>query len=112
VLAAATDYVVSATNSAGTYTQTFNLTVAGVPVVTDNNAAAETARIAAAAQAARLAKEQKELTEIMAMIPKIGELTLSLGEVTRSLMSTKCVKGKTIKTVKKGAKCPKGFVKR
>ena len=112
VLAAATDYVVSATNSAGTYTQTFNLTVAGVPVVTDNNAAAETARIAAAAQAARLAKEQKELTEIMAMIPKIGELTLSLGEVTRSLMSTKCVKGKTIKNVKKGAKCPKGFVKR
>ena len=114
VLAAATDYVVSATNSAGTYTQTFNLTVAATPVVTDHNAAAETARVTAAAQAeaARKAREQRELTEIMAMIPKIGELTLSLGEVTRSLTSTQCVKGKTTKFVKKGAKCPKGFARK
>jgi hypothetical protein len=81
-----------------------------------SEAAAETARVtaaaAAAAQAARLAREQKELNEIMAMIPKLGELTLSLGEVTRSLTSTQCVKGKTTKYVKKGAKCPKGFVKK
>jgi hypothetical protein len=81
-----------------------------------SEAAAETARVnaaaVAAAQAARLAREQKELTEIMAMIPKLGELTLSLGEVTRSLTSTQCVKGKTTKNVKKGAKCPKGFVKK
>jgi hypothetical protein len=80
-----------------------------------SEAAAETARVtaaaAAAAQAARLAREQKELTEIMAMIPKLGELTLSLGEVTRSLTSTQCVKRKTTKNVKKGAKCPKGFVR-
>jgi hypothetical protein len=80
-----------------------------------SEAAAETARVtaaaAAAAQAARLAREQKELTEIMAMIPKLGELTLSLGEVTRSLTSTQCVKGKTLKNVKRGAKCPKGFVR-
>ena len=76
-------------------------------------AAAEAARVAAAqAEAARKAREQKELTEILALIPKIGELTLGLGEVTKSLTSTQCVKGKTIKTVKKGAKCPKGFVKR
>ena len=75
-------------------------------------AAAETARVAAAAQAARLAREQQELINILALIPKLGELTLSLGETTKSLYSTKCVKGKTIKSVKKGAKCPKGFVKR
>ena len=74
--------------------------------------AAETARVAAAAQAARLAREQQELINILALIPKLGELTLSLGETTKSLYSTKCVKGKTIKNVKKGAKCPKGFVKR
>ena len=77
-----------------------------------SEAAAETARVAAAAQAARLAREQQELIDILALIPKIGELTLSLGETTKSLYSTKCVKGKTTKTVKKGAKCPKGFVKR
>jgi len=75
--------------------------------------AAEAARLAAAnAEAARKAKEQKELMEILALIPSIGELTLSLGETTQSLYSTKCVKGKTTKYVKYGAKCPKGFVKR
>ena len=74
---------------------------------------AEAARVAAAnAEAARKAKEQKELTEILALIPSIGELTLSLGETTQSLYSTKCVKGKTTKYVKSGAKCPKGYVKK
>ena len=48
----------------------------------------------------------------MAVIPLIGELTLALGEITRSLYSTKCVKSKTTKFVKKGANCPKGFVKK
>jgi hypothetical protein len=75
--------------------------------------AAEAARVAAAnAEAARKAKEQKELTEILAIIPKIGELTLGLGETTKSLYSNKCVKGKTTKFVKRGAKCPKGYVKK
>jgi ubiquitin len=75
--------------------------------------AAEAARLAAAqAEAARKAKEQKELMEILALIPSIGELTLSLGETTKSLYSTKCVKGKTTKYVKSGAKCPKGYVKK
>ena len=74
--------------------------------------AAEAARVAAAAEAARKAKEQRELTEILALIPKIGELTLSLGETTKALYSTKCVKGKTIKYVNKGSKCPKGYVKK
>ena len=74
---------------------------------------AEAARVAAAnAEAARKAKEQQELREILALIPSIGELTLSLGETTKSLYSTKCVKGKTIKYVNKGAKCPKGYVKK
>jgi cbb3-type cytochrome oxidase cytochrome c subunit len=74
---------------------------------------AEAARVAAAnAEAARKAKEQKELTEILALIPSIAELTLGLGETTKSLYSTKCVKGKTVKYVKYGAKCPKGYVKK
>lgn len=78
-----------------------------------SEAAAETARVtAAAAQAARLAREQQELINILTLIPKLGELSLSLGETTKSLYSTKCVKGKTTKFVKKGAKCPKGFVRK
>ena len=67
---------------------------------------------AAQAEAARKAREQQELISILALIPKIGELTLSLGETTKSLYSTKCVKGKTTKFVKKGSKCPKGYVKK
>ena len=78
----------------------------------DNSAAQAAAQVAAQAEAARRAREQQELINILALIPKLGELTLSLGETTKSLYSTKCVKGKTIKNVKKGAKCPKGFVKR
>lgn len=77
-----------------------------------SEAAAETARVTAAAQAARLAREQQELINILTLIPKLGELSLSLGETTKSLYSTKCVKGKTTKFVKKGAKCPKGFVRK
>ena len=82
------------------------------PVIIAARAAAvvEAARVAAVAQSARLAREQKELTEILSLIPKIGELTLSLGETTKSLYSTKCVKGKTTKFVRKGSKCPMGFV--
>jgi hypothetical protein len=85
-----------------------------IPTALNNaEANADAARVAAAnAEAARKAKEQKELTEILALIPKIGELTLSLGETTKSLYSNKCVKGKTTKFVKKGTKCPKGFVRK
>jgi len=75
--------------------------------------AAEAARLAVVnAETARKAKEQKELMEILALIPSIGQLTLSLGETTQSLYSTKCVKGKTTKYVKYGAKCPKGYKKK
>jgi hypothetical protein len=59
--------------------------------------------------AAKRAAEQQELLNILALIPKIGELTLSLGETTKALYSNKCVKGKSIKYVKSGAKCPKGY---
>lgn len=83
------------------------------PVIIAAAEAAEATRVAAAqAEAARKAKEQKELTEILALIPSIAELTLGLGETTKSLYSTKCVKGKTTKYVKSGAKCPKGYVKK
>jgi hypothetical protein len=86
--------------------------VTAIPVVADNSEAQAATQAAAQAEAARKAREQKELTEILALIPKIAELTLSLGETTKSLYSTKCVKGKSTRYVKKGAKCPKGFVRK
>ena len=108
VVAAATTFTITGINEMGSTTQTFTLTVTAASTATDNTATLA----AAAAEAARRAKEQKELTEILSIIPKIGELTLGLGEVTKSLTSTQCVKGKTTKFVKKGAKCPKGFVRK
>ena len=107
-VAPATAYTITATNTASSTTQTFTLTVSAIPVVATNSAVEAAAQV----EAARKAREQQELIEILALIPKIGELTLSLGETTRSLYSTKCVKGKTTKFVKKGAKCPKGYVKK
>jgi hypothetical protein len=69
--------------------------------------ASEAARIAA-----KKAQEQKELTELLSVIPSIAGLALNLGNLTNSLLTTKCVKGKTVKFVKKGAKCPRGFVRK
>ena len=66
---------------------------------------------AARAEAARKAKQQRELTEILSIIPKIGEITLGLGEITKNLFATKCVKGKSTKFVQNGKKCPKGFAR-
>ena len=108
-IASATTYTITGTNSSGSTSQTFILTVTAALVVAVDNSAAVAA---AQAEAARKAREQQELIEILALIPKIGELTLSLGETTKSLYSTKCVKGKTVKYVNKGSKCPKGFVKK
>ena len=123
--AAVVTYTITATNTAGSSTATYSLTVNADPAIAAaaeaarvaaaeaaRLAAIEAARVAAANVAAQKAKEQKELTEILAIIPKIAELTLSLGETTKSLYSTKCVKGKTTKYVKYGSKCPKEYVKK
>jgi hypothetical protein len=70
-----------------------------------SEAAAEAARIAAA-------KQQKELLEILGLVPELGKISLNIGETTKALTGNKCVKGKTIKYVYKGTKCPKGYVKK
>jgi hypothetical protein len=81
-------------------------------------AAAEAARVVAAAEAARqataaaAAKQQKELTEILSIIPNLGALALTLGETTKSLTLQRCVKKKEVRFVKKGTKCPRGFVRK
>jgi hypothetical protein len=79
--------------------------ISPVPAVDDGAALA-----AAAAAAAKRAAEQKELTELLALIPEIAKMSLELGETTKSLYQQKCIKGKTTKYVENGAKCPKGYV--
>jgi hypothetical protein len=69
--------------------------------------------IAAANSAADAAKKQKELTEILSMIPSIAGLALNVGDLANTIFTKqKCVKGKTIKYVKKGSRCPVGYVKK
>ena len=76
-------------------------------------AAAEAARVAAVNSAADAAKKQKELTELLSVIPSIAGLALNLGDLTNTLLlKQKCVKGTKTKYVKKGAKCPKGYVRK
>ena len=104
---------IKARNSVGLSTASSSLSATTTDSSLDaSETAAEAARVAAAAEAAKKAKEQKELTELISVIPSIAGLALNLGDLTNSLLSTKCVKGKTIKYVKKGAKCPKGYVKK
>jgi hypothetical protein len=71
----------------------------------------EAARVAAAAEAARKAEEQRELLNILSILPELGSISKNIGDLAINNM-TKCVKGKLLKRVKLGAKCPKGYVKR
>ena len=101
--------------SASEFYSGFRLSVSVSTIEIDRSPAeiaAEAARVAALADAAKKAKEQKELTELLSVIPSIAGLALNLGDLTNSVLTTKCVKGKKIKYVKKGAKCPKGFVRK
>jgi hypothetical protein len=80
-VAATTAYTITATNLSGSTTQTFALTVTAAQAIVDTSAAE--------AVAAKKTREQKELTEILAIIPKIAELTLSLGEMTKAIIMKK-----------------------
>ena len=113
-LSGRTSYSVTlkARNSLGLGSASTSISATTTDSALDAIEVAEAARVAAAAEASRKAREQQELINILALVPKLGELTLSLGETTRSLYLTKCVKGKTTKFVKKGSKCPKGFVRK
>jgi hypothetical protein len=47
------------------------------------------------------------------MIPSIAGLALNVGDLANTILTKqKCVKGNKIKYVKKGAKCPAGYVKK
>jgi hypothetical protein len=55
-------------------------------------------------------KDSKELSEILSLVPTIAGLAQGIAGLSNSLLlPQKCVKGKTVKKVKAGAKCPKGY---
>jgi hypothetical protein len=106
---------IKARNSVGLSTASSSLSATTTDSSRDTSeaAAAEAARVAAANAAAEAAKKQKELTELLSVIPSIAGLTLNLGDLTNTLLlKQKCVKGTKTKYVKKGAKCPKGYVRK
>jgi hypothetical protein len=86
-------------------TRTFKVTAA-VKNNTDAAAAAE-------------AQRQRELRELLSVIPTIAGLALNIGALTNELLGVpkssstkqKCVKGTKSKYIKKGAKCPAGYKK-
>jgi hypothetical protein len=54
---------------------------------------------------------QKELMAILSLLPGLASISINLGDIAVNSM-TKCVKGKLVKRMKVGAKCPKGYVKK
>jgi hypothetical protein len=100
----ATTYTITATNAVDTATQTFALTVSAAPAP-KNNADQE-------AGASRQAQEQREILDLLSIIPSIASLSTLFGTLAVAASKQKCVKGKAIKYVKRGAKCPTGFVKK
>lgn len=95
-----------ARNSSGLSAASSSLSATTTDATLDaSESAAEAARVAAA-------KQQKELLEILSLLPELGKISVNIGETSKVLTGTKCVKGKTIKYFYKGAKCPKGYVKK
>jgi hypothetical protein len=86
-VAATIAYTITGTNLSGSTTQTFTLTVTAAQAIVDTSAA----KTRAEAEAAKKAREQKEIAEILAIIPNIGEIALSLGEMTIAIIMKKSV---------------------
>jgi hypothetical protein len=55
------------------------------------------------------AKQARELQELLTVLPSIGNLALEIGKFIEKITIKKCVKGKKVKKVKAGAKCPQGY---
>jgi hypothetical protein len=91
----------------GSY-QSYSLTATTSSPSTGGGAADELRRQQEAAAAKQ--KQDKELKEILSLVPSIAGLSQSIAGLGNSLLlPKKCVKGKLVKNVKAGAKCPKGY---
>jgi hypothetical protein len=58
---------------------------------------------------AEKAKQARELQQLLTVLPSIANLALEIGKLIEKATMQECVKGKKIKKVKLGAKCPKGY---
>jgi hypothetical protein len=115
VAAPAVTYTITGTNNSGSVSTSCTVTVnSAAPTGPDPAALAaaptgpDPAALAAAAQQAR---ERQDLLNLLSLIPAIGSISKNIGDIA-ILNSQKCVRGKSVKKVKVGAKCPKGFVKK
>jgi hypothetical protein len=93
----------------GSYQSYFLTATTSSPSSSGGTSADELRRQQEAAQAAKQ-KQDKELKEILSLVPSIAGLSQSIAGLGNSLLlPKKCVKGKLVKNVKAGAKCPKGY---
>ena len=96
--------------------ETYTLFIAPSP----DDGAAQRAAAARNSAAAAAAYKQRELTEILSIIPAIAGLALNLAVLTNYLIAPqksssakqKCVNGSSTKYVKKGTKCPTDYKKK
>jgi hypothetical protein len=113
-------FSVVATNSLGNSYQSFATSAittsaassggtGGGGTTTSTTTADELKRQQEAATAAKQ-KQDQELKEILSLVPTIAGLAQGIAGLGNSLLlPQKCVKGKTVKKVKAGAKCPRGY---
>ena len=93
----------------GSYQSYFLTATTSSPNAGGGTGADELRRQQEAAAAAKQ-KQDKELKEILSLVPSIAGLSQSIAGLGNSLLlPKKCVKGKLVKNVKAGAKCPKGY---
>jgi hypothetical protein len=119
VAAPAVTYTITGTNNSGSVSTSCTVTVnSAAPTGPDpaaptgpDPAAPTGPDPAALAAAAQQARERQDLLNLLSLIPAIGSISKNIGDIA-ILNSQKCVRGKSVKKVKVGAKCPKGFVKK
>jgi hypothetical protein len=106
-------FSVVSTNSIGNSYQsiaTAAITTPATPVASSGGTAADELRKQQEAAAAAKRKQDQELREILSLVPTIAGLAQGVAGLGNSLLlPKKCVKGKLVKKVKAGAKCPKGY---
>jgi hypothetical protein len=105
-------FSVVSTNSIGNSYQSFAtaaITTPATPVASSGGTSADELRRQQEAAAAKR-KQDQELREILSLVPTIAGLAQGIAGLGNSLLlPKKCVKGKLVKKVKAGAKCPKGY---
>jgi uncharacterized delta-60 repeat protein len=111
-LSASTEYsfTVTATNSQGTSSGSSASNFITTSASSSGGTAADELRKQQEAAAAAKQKQDQELREILSLVPTIAGLAQGVAGLGNSLLlPKKCVKGKLVKNVKAGAKCPKGY---